>query len=165
MEFLQDLFSNYILLVPIVSWFSCQLIKVIIHLIIEHRFSLERMFGDGGMPSGHSATVFSLAVATGWSYGFDSAIFAIAAVLAVVVMHDAMGVRREAGKHAESIKEIAELINEFFNEKDVKIRTEKIKKLVGHTPLQVFVGALVGLAVATAVCAILDVPYMGGYFM
>ena len=80
-------------------------------------------------------------------------------------MHDAMGVRREAGKHAESIKEIAEHINEFFKEKDVKIRTEKIKKLVGHTPLQVFVGAIVGLSVAVAVCGILHIHYKGGYYI
>ena len=165
MDFLKDLFNNYLLLVPIVSWLTCQLVKVIIHLIFEHRFSIERMFGDGGMPSGHSATVFSLAIATGWAYGFDSVVFAITGVLAVVVMHDAMGVRREAGKHAESIKEIAEHINEFFKEKDVKIRTEKIKKLVGHTPLQVFVGALVGLAVAITICAILHIHYKGGYYI
>lgn len=165
MEFLRDLFNNYLLLVPIISWLTCQLIKVIIHLILEHKLSIERMFGDGGMPSGHSATVFSLAIATGWSYGFDSVVFAITGVLAVIVMHDAMGVRREAGKHAESIKEIAELVNEFFKEKDVKIRTEKIKRLVGHTPSQVFVGALVGLAAAVAVCAILHIHYKGGYFI
>ncbi len=165
MDFVRDLFKNYLLLVPIISWLVCQLAKVIIHLIFEHKFSIERMFGDGGMPSGHSATVFSLAVATGWAYGFDSVVFAITAVLAVVVMHDAMGVRREAGKHAESIKEIAEHINEFFKEKDVKIRTEKIKKLVGHTPLQVFVGAIVGLVVAVAVCAILHIHYKGGYYI
>lgn len=165
MDFVRDLFKNYLLLVPIISWLVCQLAKVIIHLIFEHKFSIERMFGDGGMPSGHSATVFSLAVATGWAYGFDSVVFAITAVLAVVVMHDAMGVRREAGKHAESIKEIAEHINEFFKEKDVKIRTEKIKKLVGHTPLQVFVGAIVGLAVAVAVCEILHIHYKGGYYI
>ena len=165
MEFLKDIFDNYILLVPLLSWLTCQLVKVITHLVLEHKFSLERMFGDGGMPSGHSATVFSLAVATGWSYGFDSVLFAIAAILSVVVMHDAMGIRREAGKHAESIKEISELINELFKERDIKIRTEKMKKLIGHTPLQVFVGALVGLLIAVIVCSVIGISYKQGYFM
>ena len=162
-EFLVDIFSNRILLAPLIAWAVCQLTKALTHLIIEREFSLERMLGDGGMPSGHSATVVSLAAMTGWSYGFDSAVFAIATVLAVIVMHDAMGVRREAGKHAESIKEIAEHINEFFKEKDVKIRTEKIKKLVGHTPLQVFVGGLVGLFVAISVCGVVNISYKSGY--
>ena len=164
-EIIEDIFTNCLLLIPIISWFTCQIIKVLVHLIFEREFSIERMFGDGGMPSGHSATVFSLMAAAGWAYGFDSAVFAISAILAVVVMHDAMGVRREAGKHAESIKEIAEHINEFLKEKDVNIRTEKIKKLVGHTPLQVFVGALIGLSIAIIVCAIVGISYKGGYFI
>ena len=165
MEFLKDLFNNDILLAPILSWVTGQIIKAVTHLIIEHRFSIERMFGDGGMPSGHSATVVSLAVAIGWSYGFDSALFAISAILSVIVMHDAMGVRREAGKHAESIKEISELFNELFKERDIKIRTEKMKKLIGHTPLQVFVGALVGLLIAVIVCSVIGISYKQGYFM
>ena len=164
-EFFVDVWNNRILLAPLISWLVCQISKVITHLIIEREFSVERIMGDGGMPSGHSATVFALAAMTGWTYGFDSAVFAIATVLAVVVMHDAMGVRREAGKHAESIKEIAEHINDFLKEKDVKIRTEKIKKLVGHTPLQVFVGASVGLLVAIIVCAICGISYKSGYFI
>ena len=165
MEFLKDFFANYLLLVPIASWLVCQLTKVIIHFVIEGKFSIERMFGDGGMPSGHSATVFSLAVISGWVYGFDSSVFAISSILAVVVMHDAMGVRREAGKHAESIKEMAELVNELFKEHDIKIRTEKMKKLVGHTPLQVFVGAVVGLVIVVAVCIIFGISYKQGCIM
>ena len=160
-QIIEDIFGNHLLLAPLISWFAAQLLKVFTHLVIDRKFSLDRLFGDGGMPSGHSATVTSLAVIVGWSYGFDSAVFAIATLLAIIVMHDATGVRREAGKHAESIKEMAELFNELFKESDIRIRTEKIKKLVGHTPLQVFVGALIGTLIAVIVCCALNISYKG----
>lgn len=160
-QIIEDILNNYILLAPLISWFVAQLLKVFTNLVIERKLSIERLFGDGGMPSGHSATVTSLAVMVGWSYGFNSAVFAIATLLAIIVMHDATGVRREAGKHAESIKEMAELVNELFKESDLKIRTEKIKKLVGHTPLQVFVGALIGALIAVIVCGIVGISYRG----
>ena len=100
------------------------------------------------MPSGHSATVFCLAILSGWYAGFDSISFAIAMILAIIVMHDATGVRRETGKHAASIKEIAEALNQLFVNKDAQIKTDKLKLLVGHSKLQVFFGALVGFTVA-----------------
>ena len=100
------------------------------------------------MPSGHSATVMALATTVGWMLGYDSPVFAIALVLAIIVMHDACGVRRETGKQAESIKELADAINSLVHEQDLKVRTEKLKALVGHTPLQVFFGAILGIAVA-----------------
>ena len=142
------IFTNDVLILPLVSWLVAQLLKVIITLIIDKRLSFERLFGDGGMPSGHSATVMALVVMVGWRAGFGSAAFAIAFVLASVVMHDACGVRRETGKHAASIKELAEALNSMVHEPDYEVRTEKLKELVGHTPLQVFFGAMVGAVVS-----------------
>ena len=94
---------NPILLAGAVAWLVSQLSKAIIHLIITKRFQWDRLFGDGGMPSSHSATVTAVAVMTGLRCRWDSPIFAIAAILAVIVMHDAMGVRQETGKQAMPI--------------------------------------------------------------
>ena len=148
MSFIERIFSNHVLIAPVVSWLVCQFIKFVINLIIERRVDVRRFFGDGGMPSGHSATVTCLAFMCGYVAGVDSVIFAVSMILAAIVMHDATGVRRETGKHAASIKEIADAINEMFVETDKEIRTEKLKVLVGHTPLQVVFGSLVGAVVA-----------------
>lgn len=144
--------ENDILLVPACAWGIAQLLKAIINLIMSKKFSFERLFGDGGMPSGHSATVTALAVMVGMSdhYGFDSAEFAIATILAIIVMHDATGVRREAGKQAVSIIKITEMLNEYFSESDEHIKIDKLKVLVGHTPLQVVCGSLLGGLIAIA---------------
>ena len=149
MEELLNLFSNHILICASISWLVSQVLKFFINFIVEREWKLERLFGDGGMPSGHSATVTSLALMCGFSSsaGFSSPIFAVAAILAIIVMHDALGVRREAGKHAVSIIQIADLFNQYFAEKDETIKTDKFKTLVGHTPLQVICGALVGVIV------------------
>lgn len=155
-----DFFTNPLILVPISAWFIAQVLKVIIKFLVDHEFSLERLFGDGGMPSGHSATVTSLMVMCGWCCGLGSVPFAISAILAVVVMHDATGVRREAGKQATSIKQLAEIINGMFLEKDEAIRTEKLKEFVGHTPLQVFFGAFLGIIVAIVALLISGTEYM-----
>lgn len=158
-ELVTDFFSNPAIVVPICAWFIAQMLKVIIKLLVDHKFSVERMFGDGGMPSGHSATVMSLCVICGWSAGLNSIIFAISAILAIIVMHDASGVRRETGKQANTIKQLAELMNGMFLEKDEKIRTEKLKEFVGHTPMQVFFGALLGALVSVIAIVIFKIPY------
>ena len=150
MEFLNQLkllFTNEILLVPAFAWFVAQLLKTLINGIAHKEWSAERLWGDGGMPSGHSATVTSLALMCGFSQGFGSVYFAVTAILAIIVMHDALGVRRETGKQAVSIIKMVEIINEYVVEKDEAIKTDKLKVLVGHTPLQVVCGALVGLVV------------------
>jgi acid phosphatase family membrane protein YuiD len=152
-DILKELIANYILLVPIFAWFVSQLFKFTIRSVVERRFCIERLFGDGGLPSGHSATVTALACMCGWCCGFGSAMFAVSTMLAIVVMHDATGVRRETGKQATSIKQIADIINGIFLEKDEAVRTEKLKEFVGHTPVQVFFGSLLGVIVA--ICAIL----------
>lgn len=145
-----EIFDNYVLWTTLLAWGIAQIFKAIITLIVDKKFRLDRLLGDGGMPSAHSATVTCLAVLIGWYAGFDSIIFALAAVFAVVVMHDASGVRRETGKQAMSIKELANAVNELFVNKDEQIKTEKLKELVGHTPLQVFFGVLLGIAVSVA---------------
>jgi acid phosphatase family membrane protein YuiD len=150
MDFLLELgrlVTNDVLLVPAFAWFTAQMLKVLINGIVNKTFSAERLVGDGGMPSGHSATVMSLAMMCGHNAGFGSVEFGLAMIFAIVVMHDALGVRRETGKQAVSIIEMAELLNEFFSEKDEKIKTDKLKVLVGHTPLQVVCGALLGFIV------------------
>ena len=145
-----DIIFNDVLIVALAAWFVAQLAKIVVNAIVNKRFDLERLVGDGGMPSGHSATVTAAALMVGIKAGFASPVFGLALVFAIVVMHDATGVRREAGKHATSIKMIVDSLNEFLLEDDDEIRTEKLKELVGHTPIQVFIGALVGLAVPFA---------------
>lgn len=139
---------NPVLIVPIISWLIAQVLKFIINALMNKGLSFSRLVGDGGMPSAHSATVFSLACMCGFYSGFGSVEFALAAIFAVVVMHDATGVRRETGKQAVAIKSMVQVINEFLVEKDDEIKTEKLKVLVGHTHLQVICGALLGLIIS-----------------
>lgn len=148
MQILKDIFTNHVLMTAAAAWLLTQVLKLIIHLIVEKRFAFERLLGDGGMPSVHSATVAALATACGLVYGFGSAYFAIGAIFALVVMRDAMGVRYETGKQAVSIKELADVINASLFNKDKQIRTENLKVLVGHSPIQVFFGGLTGIAIS-----------------
>lgn len=139
--------GNDVLIVSLASWLVAQLMKIVINGIVTKRFDIERLVGDGGMPSGHSATVTAMALMTGFRLGFDNPIFGIAMIFAIVVMHDATGVRQEAGKHARSIIELTEIFNEYLVEHDEEVKLEKLKTLVGHTPLQVVCGAGVGILV------------------
>ena len=107
----------------------------------------ERLFGDGGMPSSHSATVTSAAVTAGLWCGWDSPVFAVSAILALIVMHDAMGVRQETGKQAVVILDMIQVMHEYFWEKDAELKAEKLKVFVGHSKWQVFCGMLLGIAV------------------
>ena len=146
MDVLLQIITNKILIVGIVSWFLAQVFKCISNLILTKKFSIERLFGDGGMPSGHSATVVSVAVATGLYEGFNSAVFAVAMILAIVVMHDAMNVRYQAGKQAELLNAMADMFEKLTGA-DLP-NEEKLKELLGHTPLQVAAGCLLGIATA-----------------
>ena len=139
---LRELLTNHLLINAMVAWAVAQVLKTIIYAATNRTLEWERLFGDGGMPSGHSATVTSLAVTAGLEYGLGSAPFALAATLAIIVMHDAMSVRLEAGKHAKALNELLELLSSDL-ENEVKL-----KELLGHTPMQVVVGATLGLCVA-----------------
>ena len=138
----RDLISNQFLLTGISSWLWAQVLKTIIHALVTHRLDLSRLVGDGGMPSGHSATVSSFAVAAAFVYGLDSFEFAIAAVLAVIVCKDAMGVRLETGKQAAIINEIVRAFDELSSG---KLTDVKLKEFVGHTPIQVLAGIVLGI--------------------
>jgi len=142
MNWFTALFSNPFLIIPMLAWFSAQVLKTAIHAIINKKFDITRMFGDGGMPSGHSATVSSLAVLSALVYGCDSFQFAFAAVLAIIVCHDASGVRLETGKQAEVLNDLIEIIDMLTTEKLPEV---KLKEFVGHTPFQVAAGVIVGM--------------------
>ena len=140
MDWLIGIFTNPYLMTSIGSWFIAQVLKVIINAIVNKKLDFERLVGDGGMPSGHSATVSSLAAITALLCGPASFQFAIAAVFAIVVCHDATGVRHETGKQAKMLNEIIQILDS----EDLPDVT--LKELVGHTPLQVLMGILIGIA-------------------
>ena len=132
--------TNKYIYVPIILWFGIQLFKLIYDLCTTKKFNFKRIIGAGGMPSSHSAVVTSLATLIGKNLGVDSPIFAISLIFAFVVMYDACGVRRAAGKQAK-------VLNEIVNTpglSNVQVQ-EKLQEALGHTPVQVFVGALIGL--------------------
>ena len=152
MTFLTDLTHNIIFMSAITGWFVAQVLKTIIHIIVNKQFVAERLVGGGGMPSSHSATVCALATATGIRYGGGSFEFALAAVFAIVVMYDAMGVRQETGKQGKVLNEMMEI----FTQMGKNIDAEKaLKELVGHTPLQVMIGAILGIIIAIGMCNML----------
>lgn len=142
MNWFIELVTNPFLITGVSSWAIAQILKVIIHSAVNRKLDVKRLFGDGGMPSGHSATVSSVAVLAALVYGTGSFSFAIAAILALVVCHDATGVRRETGKQAVLLNEMIKIV---FVDTD-RTPEEKLKELVGHTPLQVVVGILLGSA-------------------
>lgn len=131
-----------VFLTGISSWFIAQVLKTIIYAIISKKINFRRLWGDGGMPSGHSATVSSIAIMSALIYGTGSFQFAISAVLAIIVCHDAMGVRRETGNQAMVLNG---LVKAFGNLTQEKIPKEELKEFVGHTPIQVLAGIIVGI--------------------
>ncbi len=166
LDYVLAFLTNQVLLAAVLSWFVAQVLKVIINAIVNRELSFERLVGDGGMPSGHSATVSATAIMCGWCCGFDSAVFGIAFVLAIIVMHDASGVRREAGKHAVVIKEIAENVNHLVEEEkeeEEQINTDMLKEFVGHTPTQVVVGMILGVLVSILFCVFTGAEYGAGF--
>lgn len=143
MDWLYDLISNPFILTAFSSWTIAQVLKVIINAVTYKKISLERLFGDGGMPSGHSATVSSMAIFSALTYGAGSFEFAITFILAAVVCHDAMGVRQETGKQAVVINE---MLRTFSIMTEKTLPEIKLKELVGHSPLQVAAGIALGIA-------------------
>ena len=144
MNYLLDLVTNPILITSLTSFLLAQIIKLFIHTIIYKKFDIMRLFGDGGMPSSHSAMVSSVAAICGLIYGFGSAFFAISATLAFIVCHDAKGVRRETGRQAVVINELVEILKTLSKEK--KVSDVKLKEWVGHSPLQITAGICIGIA-------------------
>ena len=143
--FMEQLLSNYPLMTAVLSWFVAQVLKTAIDAYFNKGINWERMTGSGGMPSSHSSTVVSLAVAIGVSYGVDSTLFALALIFAIVVMYDATGVRRETVKQAVILNRL--LLDNPFSWTGEEF-DKKLKEYVGHTPLQVLMGAILGVLIA-----------------
>lgn len=142
-EMVAALGKNIVLMTALTSWATAQVLKTITNFLRQREFKPERLVGAGGMPSSHTSLVVSLACAVWFRDGLDSSTFAVAAVLAGIVMYDAAGVRRAAGKQA---KVINKLVREMRVEHTVK--ETRLKELLGHTPLEVLAGALLGFIIA-----------------
>ncbi len=139
-----NFWSESVLVTSILSWFAAQVIKVFLSVIQDKRFDFRRLVGSGGMPSSHASFVTSLAAAVGIETGFGGTEFAICAVLALVVMYDAAGVRRAAGQQARILNRLMEK----WEKSDFSDTDKHLKELLGHTPKEVFVGALLGITIA-----------------
>ena len=135
--------GNAIIVCALLAWFLAQLIKVILDLVILRRFDASRFVSSGGMPSSHSALVVAAATAIGKLYGIDGPAFALAAVLSAVVMYDACNVRRSAGDTARLVNQLLEHVEKLTAEDFA----DDLKIIMGHTPLQVAAGALLGLGI------------------
>lgn len=148
MDFIVELLHNQIFISAALGWLVAQVLKTLIHLILTRQLVVERMVGSGGMPSCHSATVCSLATSAGIKYGGGSFEFAICVMLAIIVMYDAMGVRRETGKQGQVLNEMMEIFTNMGKQISPEAR---LKELVGHTPLQVLMGAVLGILIAVII--------------
>lgn len=149
MHDLLGMFSNRVLLCAVTAWCVAQAMKIPTYWLVEKKLDFKRFFGSGGMPSSHTAFVVALTIMVGATSGFDSSVFAVSFTLAAIVMYDATGVRRETGIQAQVINEILRQV--FIDGKP--IADDDLKELVGHKPLEVLGGAILG--VITAVMFIL----------
>ena len=145
MNMWDELLGNQLLVSAVLGWIVAQGLKTLIDFALNKSFNKERLVGSGGMPSSHSATVCGLTTAAVIKYGAGSFEFAISFVLSMIVMYDAIGVRRETGKQAK-------LLNSILMENPLKLSAEvlqeRLKEYVGHTPLQVMAGAILGILLA-----------------
>lgn len=132
--------ANRELWAAVAGWLIAQLIKTVLTLRKERKFNLGHLVASGGMPSSHSALVTGLATAVARVNGLNSSLFALAAVFAGVVMYDAAGVRLAASRQARILNK---MLDDLFHERG--LREERLRELIGHTPIQVFAGALIGI--------------------
>jgi acid phosphatase family membrane protein YuiD len=139
-----DILKNTPLLCAVMAWLTAQLMKFLIVIIRERKINLVVLVQSGGMPSSHSATVCALATAIGFQQGFGSIEFAIAAILSFIVMYDAAGVRRAAGEQAKRINMLTQDLEDFEDDMEAQL-----KELLGHTPPEVFGGAVLGILIPT----------------
>ena len=140
------IFQNKVFWATLLGWVTAQTIKIVINSVMERKFNFRWLFSTGGMPSAHSSGVMALATAVGLQQGFDSAIFIVTFVIAVVIAFDAQGVRRSTGQQAEILNKIMDDI--YWRR---KIQEDRLKELIGHTPFEVFVGSLIGIIIAALV--------------
>ena len=144
------IFRNEIIIIAFITWVFNQSLKLIVFYATEKKWDIRRFVGAGGMPSTHSALSVCVATTIGIKEGWESPLFALAIVVAFIIMADAAGVRRETGEQAKVLNKI---ILEFF--KEIRIKDKRFKELVGHTPFEVIVGAFVGIAMAWILCTII----------
>lgn len=149
MNFFTELSQNTLFVAAALGWLVAQILKTLIHLLFTKKFVAERLVGSGGMPSSHSATVCALCTASYILHGAASFQFAFSLILALIVMYDAIGVRRETGIQA---KVLNEMLKTFENMGSDMTTTDKLKEFVGHTPLQVLLGGILGILIAVIVC-------------
>lgn len=146
-KFFEHLVQDKILFAPLTAFLTAQILKGLLATVKGKKIILKRFFEAGGMPSSHSAMVTALAVSAGFSYGWSSSLFTIVVIFAVIVMYDAMGVRRAAGNQARILNQIVdELTRQGSN---INIKT--LQEFIGHSPLEVAAGALIGFIMATVV--------------
>lgn len=138
-----EIFKNKILIIALITYILNQILKLFIFYFTEKKWDFRRFIGAGGMPSTHSALSMCVAVTIGLSEGWNSPLFALAIVMSFIIMADAAGVRRETGEQAKVLNKI---ILEFFEER--KVRDKRLKELIGHTPFEVIVGAIIGIIMA-----------------
>jgi len=143
MSYLIQFWNNPIVLPALTAWFVAQFLKTLINWRIQRKFDLQRMWGSGGMPSSHTSLTICAATMIGFVQGFDTPLFATAVILAFIVMYDASGVRLETGKQAKILNE---LITRIFTAEEVD--EALLKELIGHKPIEVFCGAVLGVLVA-----------------
>ena len=136
--------SGEIIISAMVGNFLAQLYKFIVYLIVYKQLNFKRFFQTGGMPSSHSSFMMAMTTSTGLIAGFNSVPFAIALTIALVVMYDAAGLRRAVGRQASVLNQI---VSEIFSEHP-HLSSQRFRELLGHTPIEVFVGAILGVAVA-----------------
>ena len=142
-DFIKGIYHNHVLIVTFFAWFFAQFIKVALGVLRTKKFDFRWFIGTGGMPSAHAAGSSALATIIGLDYGFDTVAFALAAVFAVVTMFDAQGVRRSTGKQASILNKILDDI--YWKG---KIEEDQLKELIGHTPIEVFMGSIIGILLA-----------------
>ena len=142
-NFFIQISKNQVFLITLSAWFLAQVIKVIIGVKKEKRFNFKWLFSPGGMPSAHTATVAALSTIVGLRFGFDSGLFAVTFIFAIMIMFDAGGFRRMVGKQATILNKI---VDDVYAKK--KVEEEKVRELLGHTPVQVIAGAALGILVA-----------------
>ena len=150
MQLIQDFFSNRVIIAALLGWLIAQVLKTILVLITTKKLDLERMFGAGGMPSSHSAMATAMTIQVGEECGLGSVSFAIALVFSLIILYDALGVRRQAGEHAKMLNRVAYTLEQenLNNENNLLVKFDELKELLGHTPLEVLGGVVLGILIS-----------------
>ncbi len=148
MNHFSSIMDNKIMWVSLAAWFLAQAAKILLNFLLEKKWDFNLLVSSGGFPSSHTSIVCALAISIGKVEGWNSALFAIAVALAVIVMYDAAGVRRAAGNHARVINYLVEWMRQYQADRlAYNLQEERLKELIGHTPFEVFGGAILGCAI------------------